>query len=417
MFVDRVRVRVSAGRGGNGCCSFRREKYVPHGGPNGGDGGHGGDVYFVADARLTSLLDLHYHAQWRGVPGEHGQGSDCHGKNGPDTLVSVPPGTIVCNFETGEPVADLAEPGQRFLAGKGGRGGRGNARFVSSTHRAPRFAELGEPGEEKEYRLELKLIAEVGLVGFPNAGKSTLLAALTAAKPKIADYPFTTLSPNLGVAMLSDYRTLTLADIPGIIEGAAQGKGLGHDFLRHIERTRALLFVIDLGDDDPVRTRDLLEAELAQHSPVFAARPHVYALNKADIPENRDRSEAIAKRFDDTCIISAATGEGLQELLERLWQIVDRVRREDEAAPVVPEEHEIGYEPPFVIERDGEGFRVQGATVLRAVRMTNFDNEEALRHLQTRLHKMGLFRALKRLGAREGQAIFIGDVELEYQED
>jgi len=417
MFVDRVRIKVSAGRGGNGCCSFRREKYVPFGGPNGGDGGHGGDVYFVADARLTSLLDLHYHAHWRGAPGEHGQGSDCHGKNGDTTDVSVPPGTVIHDFDTGDVLADLTHPGERYLAAKGGRGGRGNARFTTSTDRAPRFAELGEPGEERQFRLELKLIAEVGLVGLPNAGKSTLLAALTAAKPKIADYPFTTLSPNLGVAMLSDYRTMTIADIPGIIEGAAQGKGLGHDFLRHIERTKVLLFMVDLGDEDPAHTRDLLEAELFQHSPVFATRPRVFALNKADIPENRERFETLTAQFDSPFLISAATGEGVRELLEHLWQTVDRVRHEEAEVPIVPEEHEIGYEPPFVVEREGEGFRVTGATVLRAVRMTDFDNEEALRHLQKRLLKMGLFRALKRMGAHEGKAIFIGDTELEYRED
>ncbi len=423
MFVDRARIRVVAGRGGNGCCSFRRESFVPFGGPDGGDGGNGGNILFKADERLSSLLDLRYHGLWKGHPGGHGQGSDCHGKNGKDILISVPPGTVVLRVdaESGETeaVADLTEPGQTFVAARGGRGGKGNARFVTSTNRAPRFAEVGEPGEDFAFQLELKLIAEVGLVGFPNAGKSTLLTALTAARPKIADYPFTTLSPNLGVAYLSDYRTFTLADIPGIIEGAAEGKGLGHDFLRHIERTKVLVFVIDLGDEDPVRTRRLLEEELAQYSPVFAKRPKVFVLNKADIPENQERYKKIYRRFKQPVRISAATGEGVRPLAEKLWGILDRIRTEDPLAGEVEEEaeREIRYEAPFTVAPEGDGFRVEGAAVVRAVRMTDFDNEEALQHLQKRLQKMGLFRVLKRMGARPGQSIYIDETELEYFPD
>ena len=417
MFVDRARVRVTGGAGGNGCRSFRREKYVPRGGPNGGDGGNGGSVYFVADRRYTSLLDLKYHSHWKGTPGVHGSGSDCHGKNGDDLIVPVPLGTIVKRIDDEAVVADLTEEGQRFLAASGGRGGRGNARFATATDRAPQFAELGEPGADAEFLVELKVIAEVGLVGLPNAGKSTFLAAVSAARPKIAPYPFTTLSPNLGVVSLSDFRTLTVADIPGIIEGAAEGKGLGHDFLRHIERTKVLLFLIDLGDEDPVKTRKILESELAQYSEVFATRPRVFALNKADVPENREQFKKLKRRFKSPWLISGATGEGIADLLEHLWNLVDQLRREEDAAPKELELAEYAYEAPFTVERVEGGFRIDGKVAVRAVRMTNFDNEDAVRHLQKRFKKMGIVKALKRLGAEEGAAIFVGDAELEYHDD
>jgi len=413
MFVDRSRIRVTGGAGGNGCCSFRREKYVPRGGPNGGDGGNGGSVYFRADSRYSSLLDLRYHAHWKGNAGVHGQGSDCHGKTGEDVFVRVPPGTVIRDAETGEIVADLIEDGAQFLAAQGGRGGRGNARFATSVDRAPRFAERGEPGEDRRYLIELKVIAEVGLVGLPNAGKSTFLASVSAARPKVADYPFTTLSPNLGVAPLSDHRTLTIADIPGIIEGAAEGKGLGHDFLRHIERTKVLLFLIDLGDDDPAATRDVLENELAQHSDVFASRPKIFALNKADIPENRARFDAVAKDFESPWLLSGATRENVAELLEHLWAIVERLKAEavDESPH---QEVEFVFEAPFHISHVENRFEVDGKAVKRAVTMTDFENDEAVRHLHKRFQRMGLLKALKRLGAKEGDTVVIGDVELEY---
>ena len=417
MFIDRVRIRVTGGGGGNGCCSFRREKYVPRGGPDGGDGGDGGDVVFVAESRLTSLLDLRYHHHIKAERGVHGRGSDQHGRRGQETLVSVPLGTILRDFETGELIADLVEEGQRFVAARGGKGGRSNARFATSTRKAPRFSELGEPGEEREYLVELKLIAEAGLVGLPNAGKSTLLAAATQATPKIADYPFTTLSPNLGVAVLPGHRTLTLADIPGIIEGAAEGKGLGHDFLRHIERTKVLIVLIDLGDPDPAATRDTLEQELLQHSDAFADRPRIYALNKADVTENRERCEELRALFGDVHCISAVTGEGVSELMERAWEEVQREREREAGLPEIADTQDYVYEAPFAVEQQGDAFVVTGKRVLRAVRMTDFSNEEGVRHLQRRLQKMGLFKALERLGAQRGQTIVIGDVELEYEPD
>jgi len=414
MFVDQVRIKITAGSGGNGCCAFRREKYVPRGGPSGGDGGNGGSVYFVATRQKQSLIDLKYHSHWKAERGQHGMGKDCHGKTGKDALIPVPLGTLIKNFQTGDLLDDLVVEGQRFLAAQGGKGGRGNARFMSATNKAPSFAELGEPGTEAEYLVELKLIAEVGIVGLPNAGKSTLLSAISAARPKIADYPFTTLAPNLGVVMLSDHRTLTVADIPGIIEGAAEGKGLGHDFLRHIERTKVLLFLIDLGDADPVGTRDLLEDELEQYSGLFEGRPRVYALNKADA--HRERFEEVAGKFENPFLISGATGEGVQPLIEHVWLIVERLRGETEPEILIPE-REYRYEPPYTIEKAAAGFRVKGRTVEQAVRMTDFENEEAVRHLHMRLQRSGVFRALQKLGAQEGQTIYIGDTELEYHRD
>ena len=422
MFIDRARIKVNGGDGGKGCCSFRREAFIPNGGPNGGDGGNGGDVYIVATKRLTTLLDLSYHAHWVGNRGAHGMGKDRHGRCGEEILIEVPCGTVVRDLETGEAVADLVQEGARYLAARGGRGGRGNARFATANNRAPRFAERGEPGEEKEYLLELKVIAEVGLVGLPNAGKSTLLASITAARPKIADYPFTTLSPNLGVVTLPGHRLFTMADIPGIIEGAAEGKGLGHDFLRHIERTQVLLFLIDLGDADPLATRSILESELARYSADFGDRPRIYAFNKADIPENRERFDTLAAVLQPAWLISAATHEGLDLLLEALWTEVEASRQRTleaaEAAKDAPEaDREYTYEAPFQILRIPEGFEVEGRRPVQAVQMTDFENEQAVEHLQNRLRKMGVFKALKRMGARPGQTIRIGGVDLDYQPD
>lgn len=419
MFVDQVRVKVTSGAGGNGCCSFRREAYVPLGGPNGGDGGDGGDVFFVADSQISTLLDLRYHAHWVGHRGGHGKGKNQHGRKGQDLEIQLPCGTVIRDFETGEIVADLVEAGQRFLAAKGGRGGRGNARFATPTNRAPRFAEKGEPGQTREYLLELKLIAEVGLVGLPNAGKSTLLAAITAAKPKIGNYPFTTLSPNLGVAWLSDERMLTIADIPGIIEGAAEGKGLGHDFLRHIERTRVLLFLIDLGDPDPLHTITILENELERYSHVFTQKKRRYAFNKADISANRETFYKLQIPASmQAHLISGATGENTKELLEELWKDVEEARALElsELSLFPTSVKEYVYKPAFEIVREEGGFRVLGEKPLRAVAMTDFDNPEAIQHLQRRLEKMGLFKALRQMKAQPGQRVIIGSYEMEYQD-
>lgn len=416
MFIDRVRIKLTGGAGGRGCVSFRREKFVPRGGPDGGDGGDGGALYFEAASRISTLLDLKYHTTWKGARGVHGQGSGRHGKNAEDTIIPVPLGTLVVDYETNEVCADLTKEGDRFLAARGGRGGKGNARFATSTNRAPKFSELGEPGEEREYLLELKLIAEVGIVGLPNAGKSTFLARVTAAHPKIGDYPFTTLSPNLGIASLPDYRVLAIADIPGIIEGAAEGKGLGHDFLRHIERTQVLLFLIDLGAGDPREVYQTLNDELDRHSEAFARRRRVVALNKVDVTENRRKAEAAQQQFDHAHVVSAVTGEGIDELLEDLWRNVELAKREDvEESYVAPREYT--YQAPYDIKPVHDGYRLTGNAVVRAVNMTDFENEEAVRHLQRKLRQMGVFKALKRMGAQDGQTIHIDSVELVYQAD
>jgi GTP-binding protein len=417
MFIDRVRIKVVAGAGGNGCTSFRREKYVPMGGPNGGDGGDGGDICIIAASRLGTLQDLRYHSTWQGNRGVHGKGSDMHGKCADALHIPVPKGTIVRDFHTGEILADLVDEDQTYIAANGGKGGKGNARFTSATNKAPRFNEAGEPGEVKEFLLELKLLADVGIVGLPNAGKSTFLSRVTEANPKIGDYPFTTTSPNLGVLSLSDFRSLTVADIPGIIEGAAEGKGLGHDFLRHIERTKVLLFFIDPSDTDPVETLNLLENELAEYSEKFSERPRVVAFTKGDVTENRKSFEELKEKFDHPFLISSATGEGLNELQEYIWEALEKYNRILEGLEPEPEpDVEFTYESPFTIRETNEGFVVEGKKVVRAVRMTHFENEEAVVHLGHKLKKMGLYKALHRLGAQEGQSIYIGDVEMEYRE-
>ncbi|MDP2798503.1 MAG: GTPase ObgE [Deltaproteobacteria bacterium] len=323
-FVDEAKIFVKAGDGGRGCVSFRREKYVPRGGPNGGDGGKGGDVIFIATNRLHSLLDFKFHQHFKAKKGEHGKGSDKHGKNGVDCLAYVPVGTILKELQTGEILADLTADGERFIVARGGIGGLGNARFASSTRQAPRYAQPGRPGEEKQISLDLKLLADVGLIGAPNAGKSTLLSKLTSAKPKIADYPFTTLIPNLGVVESEDYHPFVVADIPGLIEGAHAGLGLGMRFLRHIERTRLLVHLIDasLGPEEAIKNWQKINAELSAYEPALAEKTQVVTLNKIDLIMEDDKLEAVKAAFlGKGCtiyFISAATGKGVEELKEAL---------------------------------------------------------------------------------------------------
>lgn len=321
MFVDYARIRVKGGDGGNGCVSFRREKYVPHGGPDGGDGGRGGHVVFVVEPGLRTLMDFRHQRHFKAPRGGHGQGANKHGADGDDLYVRVPPGTLVRDAETGEVIADLTEPGQQAIIARGGRGGRGNAHFKSPTRQVPRFAEEGKPGEERIVDLELRLLADVGLVGFPNAGKSTLLSRLTAARPKIGAYPFTTVTPNLGVVEYQG-ESFVLADIPGLIEGAHQGAGLGHEFLRHVERTRVLIHVIDAAGTegrDPLEDFRTVQRELALHNPELIRRPMLVALNKTDLSEARERlpvlEAALKSQGYRVFPVSAATGAGLDALL------------------------------------------------------------------------------------------------------
>ncbi|WP_298434302.1 GTPase ObgE [Geobacter sp.] len=324
-FIDEVKIHVESGHGGAGCVSFRREKFIPYGGPNGGDGGKGGDVVITVDPNLSTLLDLRYRPHLKAGKGKNGMGSDRHGANGDDLEIRVPAGTLVRDAESGESLADLTEPGQTLVLLKGGRGGQGNARFATSTNRAPKFAQPGEPGEERWLRLELKLMADVGLLGFPNVGKSSFITRVSAARPKIADYPFTTLKPNLGVVPYKNYRSFVVADIPGIIEGAAEGAGLGHRFLKHVERTNVLLHILDLSwmpERDPIREFETLNRELLLFSPELAEKRQIVVVNKLDLPAVRENLPKVARWFEERGLkvfpISAATGEGISPLLDEI---------------------------------------------------------------------------------------------------
>lgn len=329
-FIDEAEITVISGNGGDGCLSFRREKFVPKGGPNGGDGGKGGDVVVVADSNMSSLLDYRYKKEYRAPNGQSGRGKDQHGKSGSDLIIPVPAGTVVTSCEDGETLADLIEDGQRFTIAKGGGGGRGNSRFVSPTNRAPREVESGRLGVRRKIRLELKVLADVGILGFPNAGKSTLISKISAARPKISGYPFTTLVPNLGVVSYGDHQSFVIADIPGIIEGAHKGSGLGIQFLKHVERTRILVHMLDLdpmSGRDPVEDYDKINSELREYSAKLAEKPQMVVLNKIDIAEARERSAETARRLKERNIealgISAVTGEGSQQLV---YSIGERLR-------------------------------------------------------------------------------------------
>ncbi|ADC89308.1 GTP-binding protein Obg/CgtA [Thermocrinis albus DSM 14484] len=328
MFVDRVKIWVKGGRGGDGAVAFLREKYRPFGGPAGGDGGNGGSVILVGTSRKHTLLDFKYKKHFKAKDGEHGKGKNQHGKDGEDLVLEVPLGTVVKDALTGEVICDIVEEGQRCVVAKGGRGGRGNARFATPTHQAPRYAEKGQEGEERWIILELKLIADVGLVGLPNAGKSTLISKLTRARPKIADYPFTTLSPVLGVLEIDEERRLVLADIPGLIEGASQGRGLGHEFLRHIERTRILLHLVDISDGasmDPVEAFRIVNKELGEYSEELLKKPQIVVGTKLDALSDRTKLDTLKRTFEDMgypfLAVSAVTGEGLDQLVDTLWSV------------------------------------------------------------------------------------------------
>jgi len=426
MFVDVAKIYVKGGDGGNGVVAFRREKYVPRGGPSGGDGGKGGDVVLEVDPNLSTLQDFKYKIHYKAEKGEHGQGSNKAGKNGEDLVIKVPPGTIVKDAETFEILADLVEPGQRFIVAKGGRGGRGNARFVSSVNQAPDFAEKGEPGEERWIILELKLLADVGLIGFPNVGKSTLLSRMTAARPKIADYPFTTLTPNLGVVDLGPERkSFVVADIPGLIEGAHEGLGLGHDFLRHIERTKVLVHVIDGSgfEIDPVEGFYKINEELKQFSIKLTEKPQIVAVNKMDLEESRKNFPKILERLSkegyEVLPISGATGFGIKDLINKIVEYLNR-EKDKEIHFQVPEEEVKRYtfkkSEDIRVEKGGNIFYVKGKVVERLVAMTDLENESAVKRLQRTLKKMGIDDMLKEKGIKEGDIVKIGDAEFYYFE-
>ena len=422
MFLDRVKIWVRAGDGGDGAATFRREAHVPRGGPDGGDGGRGGSVYLRVDPGQTTLRDFRYSHHFKAKPGGRGERARRHGKAGEDLDLPVPPGTAIVDDATGELVADLVATGQRTLVARGGRGGLGNTHFKTSTHQAPKHAQKGEPGEERWLRLELRLIADVGLVGLPNAGKSTLLAALTAAQPKIADYPFTTLEPNLGVMELpDDERRPTIADVPGLIEGASSGAGLGHAFLRHVERTRVLVHVVDGAARDPEADYAVIRDELHAHDPALLEKPILVAFNKLDLPAAAEAWPAFrAARARDglrTVAVSAAAGAGMDEFRDVLAELLP-----DAAELSAPPESEgvvvHRIEPmsdAFVVERENGAYRVRGKRIERLAAQTNFDNEESAERFQRDLARLGVDDQLREAGVAAGDTVRIGRTELEWE--
>jgi GTP-binding protein len=422
MFFDRTKIYVKGGDGGNGVVAFRREKYVPEGGPSGGDGGRGGDVIFIADEGLRTLVDFRYNKHYKADRGQHGQGKNMYGKGAEDLVVRVPVGTVVKNAENEDLIADFTFHGQKAIVAKGGRGGRGNARFVSAKNRVPTIAEKGEPGEEKQLLLELKLLADVGLVGFPNVGKSTIISQVSAAKPKIADYPFTTITPNLGVVSIGEGNSFVLADIPGLIEGAHLGAGLGHYFLRHLERTKVLIHVIDLSEQ-PERTPwddfAIINQELKQYSENLARRPQIIAANKMDVQGAEERLEELKKRLDgvyEIFPVCAISGKGLSPLMQKAFQLVCAL----ESVKPEPEESDIRHvqitpRKRFEVSRQQAGiFIVSGEEIVRHIAMTDFNNEAALKRLQNIFKKMGLDQALRDQGAKAGDIIKIKEIEFEF---
>lgn len=426
-YFDRATIVVRSGAGGAGAATFRREKYVPRGGPNGGDGGRGGHVYLIADPNLNTLLGFRYERFFAAENGGSGQKNAMHGRNGKDVEVRVPPGTVVhATIDGIRYTIDLERPGQRLLAARGGRGGLGNLHFATSVRQAPRIAERGEPGQELTLELELKLIADVGLVGFPNAGKSTLLSVISAARPRIASYPFTTLQPNLGLVEVGDYERFVVADIPGLIEGAHAGVGLGHDFLRHVERTRVLIHVVDAaGVDgrDPLDDFHQINQELRLYQPALVDRPQVVALNKLDLPEAREQLPRLRRELpvapEDLFPIAAATGEGLAPLLRRVADLL-RAQPAPQRLPADPDEEPLTWPLPpvdenaFSVEPAGRGWRVRGVKIERLVKMTNFDQPEAVDRLQRVLDAAGISKALLDAGLQEGDTVTIAGVELEW---
>ncbi|HEU4480577.1 MAG TPA: GTPase ObgE [Actinomycetota bacterium] len=410
-FIDEAKIKVMAGGGGNGAVAFHREPFKPKGGPDGGDGGDGGSVILRADGSVGTLLDVKEHPHIKAERGAHGEGGRRQGSRGKDRVVLVPPGTVLYD-DAGVMLADLASAGDSVVAARGGRGGRGNARFATATRRAPGFSEKGEPGEERWLKLELRLLADVGLVGFPNAGKSTLISRISAAKPKIADYPFTTLSPNLGVVKHGD-SSFVVADIPGLVPGASEGKGLGHRFLRHVSRAAVLLFLVDptAQDRDPVEDVPVLEEELRAFAAELAERPSLVALTKADA--SADLLPRLQERYPDALVISAVSGQGIDTLVRTLAAEVKRVR---ETTPAT-----VGYvrhvvqEAPISVTRVHDHWLVTGHRPERAVATTDMDNAEAVERLQRRLISMGVERSLERAGARRGDEVRISDIAFDFE--
>jgi len=417
VFFDEAKIHVKAGDGGNGAVAFRREKFVPHGGPSGGHGGKGGDVILAVDPQLNTLVHFKSRSHFKAKRGSHGGGKNMTGAGGEDLIIPVPPGTLVHHAETGQLVTDLTEPDQKFIVARGGKGGRGNTAFKSSTNQAPKIAERGLPGEEMWLSLELKLIADIGLVGMPNAGKSTLLSVVSQARPKIAAYPFTTLEPNLGVVVL-DHRDLVMADIPGLIEGAHTGAGLGHQFLRHIERSRLLVHLLNGASVDPLGEFEQINEELVRFSPKLADKPQVVVLNKMDLPEAQGHwpdVQAHAEALDlPVYAISAVTGQNLPTLIAALFKQLDELPPEplfEEETPVFTLDQSEDY---FKIEQISDGWLVTGPKIEQLAFQTQWDLEEGVMRAYRILEKMGVHTALQDAGVQPGDTVFLHEVELEW---
>lgn len=417
-FLDQALIEARSGTGGNGMMHFRREKFVTHGGPDGGDGGRGGNIIFEVNPNLRTLYSFRRKKQLFAEDGKAGGPSKRSGRYGKDLIAEVPAGTLVYDGDSGDLLGDLTDIGQQLIICKGGRGGRGNVHFATSRNRAPRMAERGEPGEERKVRLELKLIADIGIVGVPNAGKSTFLSRVTNAKPKIAAYPFTTLVPNLGVAALDDFTTLVLADIPGLIEGASQGLGLGHEFLRHIQRTRVLIHLLDGLAEDPLADYAQINSELALFDADLADKKQIVVINKIDVPEVQERLSALQSQFKklgiDTHSISALSGENVREILGAASQALGESE--------LPKAIEMPiYKPEtdpreFTLEREDQGWRLKGASIERAAEMTYWDLDQSVRRFHRILDRLGVHDQLKEKGIEFGETVFIGEYELEWNE-
>ncbi|MCY7899424.1 GTPase ObgE [Bacillus inaquosorum] len=426
MFVDQVKVYVKGGDGGNGMVAFRREKYVPKGGPAGGDGGKGGDVVFEVDEGLRTLMDFRYKKHFKAIRGEHGMSKNQHGRNADDMVIKVPPGTVVTDDDTKQVIADLTEHGQQAVIARGGRGGRGNSRFATPANPAPQLSENGEPGKERYIVLELKVLADVGLVGFPSVGKSTLLSVVSSAKPKIADYHFTTLVPNLGMVETDDGRSFVMADLPGLIEGAHQGVGLGHQFLRHIERTRVIVHVIDMSGlegRDPYEDYVTINQELSEYNLRLTERPQIIVANKMDMPQAAENLEAFKEKLTDdypVFPVSAVTREGLRELL---FEVANQLENTPEF-PLYDEEeltqNRVMYtmeneEVPFNITRDPDGvFVLSGDSLERLFKMTDFSRDESVKRFARQMRGMGVDEALRERGAKDGDIIRLLEFEFEF---
>ncbi|KKK33074.1 GTPase ObgE [Mesobacillus campisalis] len=430
MFVDQVKIYVKGGDGGNGMVAFRREKYVPNGGPAGGDGGKGANVVFEVEEGLRTLMDFRYQRHFKAPRGEHGMSKNQHGKNAKDMVVKVPPGTVVTDAASGEVIADLTEHGQQAVIARGGRGGRGNSRFATPANPAPELSENGEPGQERDVVLELKLLADVGLVGFPSVGKSTLLSVVSAARPKIAEYHFTTIVPNLGMVETEDGRSFVMADLPGLIEGAHSGVGLGHQFLRHIERTRVIVHVIDMAaveGRDPFEDYLIINKELGEYNLRLSERPQIIVANKMDMPDAEENLKAFKERLTEdhpVFPISAFTREGLRDLL---FAIADLIEKTPEFPLYEEVEEELGVnrvvykheedQDKFTITRDPDGtFVISGETIEKLFKMTNFASEESTRKFARQMRGMGIDDALRERGAKDGDTVRILKYEFEFVE-